>query len=351
VDENEAIQPSTVESPAQEPVVNNPHRLSEDAAFAKLKAKRDAAAPKPEAKDNTKDGSEAAPAKETDEDKPEGETEAEVEEKGDGNEAEETDDTDEPTYPVKVNGEVRQVPLSELTQVYSSAKHLQGKQEIILTKERELDEGHKQVGGLVQRYQQQLGALEGMMRPNLPSQEQLTQLLTAATQATDPSDKAAATARYLQGKEAIDRFNVVQSERRRVEGEVSQRQKADRERVQAQEAELLKKARPDFANPQYVQKTVKYLQDSGITEEQIGEIDNHLAWLIIDKARRWDEHNQNIGKGVRKALKDAKPLSPSSTQEKTPPDTQARLDAKARFRAKPSFDNALQALKAKQQTA
>jgi hypothetical protein len=326
--------------------------MNESDAFAMLKAKRDAAsANQADADADPDDGASQPPADEqgSQDGEPEGDGAADVPADGGEQDDEGAGDADEPIFTVKVNGEARQVPLSELTQTYSSAKHLESKQHEILAREREVTTLKQQVGGLANQYQQQLGHLSQMMRPNLPDQNQLTALLHAATVETDPAKRAEANTRYLQGKEAIDRYNAVLGEQRRVQVQQDQQAKADRDAFEAQQADLLRKASPDFANPQYVQKAVGYLKSQGFEDTDIADLGDHRAWLIVDKARKWDERNQNIGKGVRKAAKEAKVLSPSGEAPKQDPNAVQKLAAREAFEKNPNVKNALARLKAAKQ--
>lgn len=317
-----------------------------------LKAKRDAATAKAaEADAEAKDGADAPPAdgQGSAAGEPEDDGAAGADADGGGQDDESTGGTGEPTFTVKVNGEARQVSLSELTQTYSSAKHLEGKQHDIMAREREVTTLKDQVSGLANQYQQNLGQLAQLMRPNLPDQSQLAALLNAATVETDPAKRAEANTRYLQGKEAIDRYNAVIAEQRRVMAQQEQQAQAERAQFEAQQAELLKKANADFGNPQYVQKTVSYLKSLGFEDAEVTEMADHRAWLIVDKARKWDERNQNIGKGVRQAAKEAKALAPSGEAPKQDPNAVQRLAAREAFKSNPSVKNAMARLKAARQ--
>lgn len=326
--------------------------MNESDAFAMLKAKRDAASAKAaEASGQPNDGADApsADGQGSGEGEPEGDGAADAPADGGGQDDDGAAGSGEPTFTVKVNGEARQVPLSELTQTYSSAKHLEGKQHEILAREREVTTLKDQVNGLANQYQQNLGQLAQLIRPNLPDQNQLSALLHAATVETDPAKRAEANTRYLQGKEAIDRYQAVVAEQRRVQAQQDQQAKAERDQFEAQQADLLKKANADFANPQYVQKTVGYLKSLGFEDAELADLADHRAWLIVDKARKWDERNQNIGNGVRKAAKEAKALAPSGEAPKQDPNAMQKLAARDAFEKNPNVKNALARLKASKQ--
>jgi hypothetical protein len=214
----------------------------------------------------------------------EDETEAvETQEETAEEEATEQEDAPEPTYKVKVNGEEVDVPLSELTKGYSREQDYT-KKTMALAEERQALRSQ-----FASELQQQVELFESLD----PILSEAKNIDWQALAATDP-------ATYVQLKEAVDQRRAAVEAAR---AKIGQAQSGDAEADKAQLAEtaqreteaLITKAKDvgiDLSSPEamkgFATEAVSYLQGAGFVNDEIADLIDHRALLIIEKARRYD---------------------------------------------------------------
>lgn len=226
-----------------------------------------------------------APA--TEDDATEAQTEAESPENG---------NPDEQTYTVKVNGEERQVPLSELLGGYSRTEDYKAKTAAVAEERRALEA--------------QRGTLETSVKAQFASQlEEATNLfaqfdpvLQEARNINWEALKQADPAAYVQAQDAVNaRLNAIQQMQQKVQqvrGETQQRQQAQVQ-IERQErfdktANAIVEAMPELADEAkfsaFAKESVGFLRNEGFSAEEISDVLDDRVLKLADKARRWDAH-------------------------------------------------------------
>lgn len=195
----------------------------------------------------------------------------------------ETEDAPEPTYKVKVNGEEVEVPLSELTKGYSREQDYT-KKTMALAEERTK---------LQSQFASELKQATDLFESLDPILSEARNIDWQALSASDP-------ATYVQLRHAVDeRLAVVNAAR----AKVAEAQKGNPEAAQAAKLEeagreteaLVAKAKDvglDLTTPEamtgFATEAVNYLRGNGFANEEIADLIDHRALLIIEKARRYD---------------------------------------------------------------
>jgi hypothetical protein len=232
----------------------------------------------------------------------------------------------EPTFKVKVNGAEVEVPLPELLKGYSREADYTAKT-MALAEERKTLQAK-----FAEELQQQVALFE-QMDPILAEAGQIDWQRLAAD---DP-------ATYVQLKAAVDERQAVLAKAKAKITEAnegtSEEAKAEQARVaQAETQELITKAKEagiaDLSDPEamnsFALNAVNYLRGTGFEDQEIRDLTDHRALLIIEKARRFDEIEHAKAKLPAKKIvprPQVKPLKTDGTDSSTTPRT--RFPAKA----------------------
>ena len=198
--------------------------------------------------------------------------------------AEAATDANEQRFKVKVNGEEREVPLTELVKGYQLESDYRIKTSQTAEQSRAAQEQFTQAQAMQQHYGQQLAQY----------QQQLAQM---QPQAPDPALIESDPVSYLRQQQAWQGWQG-QMQRTQYEGQQLQAQQAQQQRQftsqhLAQQAELLGKAHADFADP-VKSATLKselssYLQKSGYSGAEVSGVTDHRAVVMARKAMLYDQ--------------------------------------------------------------
>lgn len=218
-------------------------------------------------------------------------TEAEVEAKDP-----EEGSPDEQTYTVKVNGEERQVPLSELLNGYSRTEDYKAKTMAVAQERRDLEAQKGNLEATIKaEYANQLEEATNLFAQFDPVLAEARNINWEALKASDP-------AAFVQAQDAVQaRLNAIQQMQQRVQAnrtEAQQRQQAQVEQERAQRfdkaANAIVEAMPELADEakfsSFASDAVGFLRSEGFTQAEISDVLDDRVLKLADKARRWDAH-------------------------------------------------------------
>ncbi len=220
----------------------------------------------------------------------EGDPETDPENEGDETEAEvETEDSEEApqnVYKVKVNGEEIDVPLNELLNGYSRTQDYKAKTAEVAEQKRAVE---AERAGMATEYVSELKRATDLFEAADPVLREARATNWEHLKATDP-------AYYGQLRAAVDdRVAILNAERKRIAGvetELAQRTAQEAAAERQTEIDMLMTAIPEIQDPvkqqAFAKDTNEYLASMGFSAEDVAEIGDHRAFVIVDKARRYD---------------------------------------------------------------
>jgi hypothetical protein len=207
-----------------------------------------------------------------------------------------TPESEEPKYTVKVNGEEREVPLTELLNGYSRTEDYKAKTAAVAEERRAVEAEKATVEARVsEQYANQLEEATNLFAQFDPVLASAQQINWEALKREDP-------AAFVQAQDAVnERLTAIQQMKSHVEQvrtQAQQQQAAEAERERAQRfdkaAEEIVKVRPELADEakfrSFAGETVEFLKNVGFTGEEIVDALDHRVLTLADKARRWDAH-------------------------------------------------------------
>jgi len=199
--------------------------------------------------------------------------------KADG-EAEEALPVETPKFKVKVRGEELEVPLDELLNGYSRTEDYKAKTAEVAEQRRLAATEY------ADKLEQQVEAFTRLD----PVLAQTANLDWAALARQDPATYVAVKAQY---DERVATIQAAMGEVQAIRQQNEQRQSAAMQEYHKAERDALLKAIPDLAEPakldSFARGIVDYLKQNGFPDDVIQDTADHRAWLIADKARKWDE--------------------------------------------------------------
>ena len=233
-------------------------------------------------------------------------------------EPEESTPADEQTVTVKVNGEDREVPLSEALAGYSRLEDYKAKTAEVAETRRALEaQGATLETDIKAAYANQLEEATNLFAQFDPVLAEARNIDWQALKQADP-------AAYVQAQDAVNaRLNAIQQMQQQVaanRGEAQQRQQQQAEQEQAQRfdraAEEIVKAMPDLVDETKFQAfatdAISQLRNEGFTAPEIADAVDHRVLTLADKARRWDAHQASL-----KSLPDKKVVPRSAVKPLT----------------------------------
>jgi hypothetical protein len=239
----------------------------------------------------------------------------------------------EPKYTVKVNGEEREVPLSELLNGYSRTEDYKAKTAAVAEERRAVEAEKATVEARVsEQYANQLEEATNLFAQFDPVLASAQQINWEALKREDP-------AAFVQAQDAVnERLTAIQQMKSHVEQvrtQAQQQQAAEAERERAQRfdkaAEEIVKVRPELADEakfrSFAGETVEFLKNVGFTGEEIVDALDHRVLTLADKARRWDAHEAAL-----KSLPDKRVVNKSAVKPLTS-DGSGSQTSKPRFPA------------------
>lgn len=207
---------------------------------------------------------------------PEADPDADPEESDEGAEASQT-------FKVKVNGEEVEVPLDELLKGYSREQDYTRKTQAI-AEERKAIQSEKQAAADVRdQYSSRLEAVEQIIQQTEPRVDQSLR----------QSNPAEWSAQMLQHKMWAEQRQAVQAEKSRLEQEREQEQARERAEMVKQEAERLKAAIPEWADPAVAKVETEKLREYGLTvgftDDELDDVIDHRAVRVLRDAMAYRE--------------------------------------------------------------
>lgn len=203
---------------------------------------------------------------------------------------------EEQVYTVKVNGEDREVPLSELLKGYSRTEDYKAKTTAAAEVRREAEAiKANAVAEAKADYANQLEEATSLFAQYDPVLVEARKVDWAALKAQDP-------AAYVQAQDAVQaRLTAIQQMQDKVQqarGEAEQHRQAQTEQERAQRfdaaADEIVKANPELADEAkfsaFASEAVGFLKDQGFSGEEIAEVLDHRVLTLAHKARQWDAH-------------------------------------------------------------
>lgn len=226
---------------------------------------------------------EAEQAPETEDDATEAEVEAEEPEEG---------TPDEQTFTVKVNGEEREVPLTELLNGYSRTEDYKAKTAAVAEARRQAE---RSIAEAKATYANQLEEATNLFARFDPVLAEAERIDWATLKATDP-------AAFVQAQDAVQaRLTAIQQMKAQAEqhrGETQQHQKAEQDRERAERfdraADEIVKAIPELADEakfrEFAGEAIGFLRGEGFEQAEIADVLDHRVLKLVDKARKWEAH-------------------------------------------------------------
>lgn len=246
---------------------------------------------------------------------------------------------DEQTYTVKVNGEERAVPLSELLNGYSRTEDYKAKTMAVAEERRALEAEKAQVTTAVQaEYASQLETATNLFAEFDPILAEARTINWEALKATDP-------AAYLQAQDAVQaRLAAIQQMQGKVQElrgqtQAQQQQMAEQERASRfdKAAEKIVSEMPELADEAKFQafatETVNYMREQGFAGPEIADFLDDRVLKVADKARKWDAHV-----AAQKSLPDKRVVPKSAVKALTTDGTASRANP-PRFNANASRES------------
>lgn len=176
----------------------------------------------------------------------------------------------------------------------------------------------------------------------------LSQYAQVDWNALQQQDAYAAQEKWNDFQMVQHRYNQIVNNHRQLSESASKAKADQRARTRAEEAQKLKMAMPDFADPQKAPeiqaKLTQYASEViGLSTDEQSNIIDHRLVQVMEKARRYDElmkadmtvANQKVKKAPKKPLKGG---TPQTAGQK---DQQAKRDLKSRLKRSGSVDDAV----------
>lgn len=191
-----------------------------------------------------------------------------------------------PTFKVRVDGEDIDVTLDELLGGYSRTKDYTRKTQALAeqrkTVEAEATKAREQRAQYADVLEQAKNALDAMV----PKEPNWQQLKTSVT----PEEFTQTWDAWQQFKRRRD--SITSEQERVVKAEAEDRNDRIREHMQTEYEKLLE-AVPDWKDEAKAkterEALVTYVRSLGVTEEEIGAVNDHRLVLLIRKAMQWDQ--------------------------------------------------------------
>jgi hypothetical protein len=263
------------------------------------------------------------------EDEDEGEDDPEEDEEDD---EEESEEDDEPTsqaldpktkVKVKVDGEEVEVALEELQAGYSRTQDYTRKTQQVADERRQLEAQRDEV--LQQR--QQWSQLLDQLKPRIEAQ------LSGRTEAEWAQLKAQDELTYYEERDkeraVQDRVQAIRQEQEAVQRDMQAKQQEQLNRWAQHEKDQLFSKIPDWATDEAVakremQQMKEYGTEIGFTQEELSNLIDHRALLILRDAAKFRALSKAKEKGKSKVQKKTRTLKPGTPSNEKPSRAKAR---------------------------
>lgn len=254
------------------------------------------------------DTDESAPREDAGE--PEGESEVseseaaeEPEEEFEDEEEYEGDEEEPELYTVKVDGEEVEVTFDELLNGYSRTADYTRKTQEVSEERKALEAQAAEIRQAREQYAQKLEVMKQALTVPEPDWDKLQEELP-------PAEFAAQWANHQRRQKDLE---IVEQEQQKVVQEHLSEQQTQLQQVVAQEREKVREAIPNWEEQK--EPLAEYAMNTyGYSEENLESVVDHRLFVILDKARKFDELQAGKGKLNEKASK-AKTLPPGGRKK------------------------------------
>jgi hypothetical protein len=213
-------------------------------------------------------------------------------------EAEEPEEAqpDEQSYTVKVNGEERTVPLSELLNGYSRTEDYKAKTAEVAEQRRNLEAKATTIEADVKaHYANQLEEATNAFAEFDPVLQEARKIDWNALKATDPAAFVQAQDAVQARLQQLDAMKAkVATAREESQQQLTQREQQERETRFNTAAEKIVEAMPELADEakfaDFASTAIAHLKAEGFEPAEIAESLDHRVLKIADDARRWRAH-------------------------------------------------------------
>lgn len=234
----------------------------------------------------------------------------------------------------KVQGEEKQVNLTDLIKGYQLESDYTRKNEAFLTEQKQWEDNRNQAQTELNAEMQKAGYAFKM------AQDQLTHEFNAINwgelEKSNPSDFLIQRQKFGERQAQIDQaINVATQNAQNVMNKQEEDKEANNQKYLQSQDELLLKALPDWSEPairkEQSEKVAEFLASSGFTPDEISNIRDHRVILMARKAMKGGEMTTDIDltkKRVKKAPKLVKPNARQNVNQNT--QRQAKLMKKVK---------------------
>lgn len=276
----------------------------------------------PEPEETNEVEAEPTEAQESDEAETEAVEADSVEDAEDDQETDKDEDQEQPEYfTVTVDGEETKVTLDDLTRSFAGQGYIQKRMQENAAKAKEVEAVYQsfiqeraQLSHLVEQIQQ--GNL--MAQPKAPDQALLN---------SDPVKYHREWANYQQQKTAYDQQQQQITQYTQQQTETQQRALAA---YQAEQMRELAARLPDLADPEKGAVLARQLTETaseyGFAPEEIGQVSDHRALLILNDAMKW-RHLQGQREKATKKVEQARPIVKAKAQKSADSSSKKQADA------------------------
>ncbi|MEN6642569.1 MAG: hypothetical protein ABFE08_08995 [Armatimonadia bacterium] len=214
------------------------------------------------------------------------------------------DEEPEPRYTIKVDGEEKEVPVSELVQGYQRTADYTRKTQALAAERRRLADEASEVNAERAQYQQALQVLERQILPQEPDWNRL--------RVENPIEFPEVWAQYQQRVQAV---NAIRQEQEKV-AQLSQLQSSEQlQRHVEQEKELLTSAIPSWLDGSVASKErtalLEFGKRVGYSDEELAQIYDHRAIVLLRNAWLY-EQARTRGPKAQQKISQAKPAPPGA---------------------------------------
>jgi len=229
---------------------------------------------------------------------------------------------------------VATVPLSKLREGYQLKSHFTRQQEQFLEERRQWEASRQQAEATLYRQAQLADALLNQ------EEQQLNQAYTrdwSRLRQEDPAEYAAQIAEYNQ------KLQQLRGRRAQITAEVQARSQELNQQVHSQRQEAMRRESQQLVEklswdtPEKAQEGVNRMREYmskryGITQKELDPIIDHRAFLVIDKARKYDELMEKV-ETAKKRVPTVPHAMPSGSPAKQPKGRRAKVDQAKRAHA------------------
>jgi len=210
----------------------------------------------------------------------------------------------EQLHTVRADGEELQVTYDELLAGYSRETDYRRKTMSLADERRALESEFGEVRQERSQYSTLLTQLEQQIAAPLGQEPDWDNLF-----ATNPTE---ATRIKYEWDKQVQALQAIQSEQHRISQEQAREaQNAQNALIQSEGEKLLGAMK--WTPEQYreeMPKLASYGIGAGFTQQDLVGIVDHRQWVILDKARRWDEANKTAGSKIREVRSGPKAATP-----------------------------------------